>query len=631
MFLTLIETYVDPNVQHPYGKYTNLAPGPFAPSPYWTGYYASRPANKILHHRAVRALLAAETFGKIAIVLQTNDNTAWLPVQTANRDAVNQSWEALEPSTHHDYITGTARDPVYTGEQLPLLGGAVSIAEGARATAISQIAGLVAATPDTGEVPVAIFNPLGLDRPPELVELPAQPGLAASSVRDSNGNLSPVQLAADGALLFQAAAPSLGYASVYLNSQASTTPDPVSVTAAPDQSWFTLSNNQLSVTISRSANWAITSFHPTGDIELTPKDGYPNDLAFYSDQGNIYNFGIEFGDEYFTQVPNDQVLTAGDGAVLESGPLRARVTTQVTFENNQCVAVYTREYTLVSGESQVLISCTGAAPINPATGAEGSDPYSVMVRFPWAGEGSVYSVKMVSISRATAFHWDDAPPAAYWHPPLFVATHDFVVPLSSLGSEFPAIYHQDAPAWAIDASGSLIACLFRNTPGLDSPVGRGANGTDSVITTHRYAVHVPQLETAAGLALLTQARCFQNPLLPVYANVPAPFDDSPSLSIPPQFSLAAVTSGTALITAAKSGQFDSAALVLRVYQPTNSPETITISLAAYIHAYGPVQVAITTALEDQLPGVATLPVKNNSVTFTMNHALTTLLITKAVP
>src|SRR5258708_15480535 len=51
MFLTLIETYVDPNVQHPYGKYTNLAPGPFAPSPYWTGYYASRPANKILHHR----------------------------------------------------------------------------------------------------------------------------------------------------------------------------------------------------------------------------------------------------------------------------------------------------------------------------------------------------------------------------------------------------------------------------------------------------------------------------------------------------------------------------------------------------------------------------------------------------
>jgi hypothetical protein len=43
------------------------------PTPYWTGFYASRPANKILHHATVRALLGAEVFGAIADLLQTND------------------------------------------------------------------------------------------------------------------------------------------------------------------------------------------------------------------------------------------------------------------------------------------------------------------------------------------------------------------------------------------------------------------------------------------------------------------------------------------------------------------------------------------------------------------------------
>src|ERR1700752_769168 len=82
------------------------------PTPYWTGFYASRPANKILHHAAVRALLGAEVFGVIAD-LQTNDSLAWEPVQTARRQSIAQGWESLVPSTHHDYITGTAVDSVY--------------------------------------------------------------------------------------------------------------------------------------------------------------------------------------------------------------------------------------------------------------------------------------------------------------------------------------------------------------------------------------------------------------------------------------------------------------------------------------------------------------------------------------
>jgi alpha-mannosidase len=107
-----------------------LVSRPFDATPYWTGFYASRPANKILHQATVRALLGAEVFGAIADLLQTADDLAWAPVQTARQQAVAQGWEALLPSTHHDYITGTAVDSVYTEEQLPLLTAAHTIALG---------------------------------------------------------------------------------------------------------------------------------------------------------------------------------------------------------------------------------------------------------------------------------------------------------------------------------------------------------------------------------------------------------------------------------------------------------------------------------------------------------------------
>src|SRR5262249_56849320 len=66
------------------------------------------PANKIMHQAATRNLLAAETFGKIADVLQTADALAWQPAQDGRNAALRAGWAMLVPSTHHDFITGTA-------------------------------------------------------------------------------------------------------------------------------------------------------------------------------------------------------------------------------------------------------------------------------------------------------------------------------------------------------------------------------------------------------------------------------------------------------------------------------------------------------------------------------------------
>jgi alpha-mannosidase len=250
-----------------------------------------------------------------------------------------------------------------------------------------------------------------------------------------------------------------------------------------------------------------------------------------------------------------------------------------------CVAVtapgcdpvdFTREYTLVAGEPFVRLTTTGAAcQINPSSG------YSVMVRFPLAS-------KVATIAHGTLGHWTDVQPWALWDPPVFRATHDFVLPRDGKGDTLAAVYHGGTPAWAFTQDGALIGCILRDTPGNDQ---YGADGSDTGVHTHSYALRVPRgLGGPETGQPRREALRFATP--PAVAWAAGGSHRTGSL---------ASVSEPAIITVAKPGAFDPSSLILRIYQPTNKGITATVALDT---APSPVEATIVTALEKEWPGPA---------------------------
>src|SRR5262249_31749918 len=67
----------DPSAQLISAHRDELRTRRFDPTPYYTGYYASRPLLKVLHLQTTRALLAAESLGAIADGAMRDDAAAW--------------------------------------------------------------------------------------------------------------------------------------------------------------------------------------------------------------------------------------------------------------------------------------------------------------------------------------------------------------------------------------------------------------------------------------------------------------------------------------------------------------------------------------------------------------------------
>lgn len=615
---------------------TPPAPKSFFATPYWTGFYASRPGNKILHQATTRALLGAEVYGKVADMLQAS-GPSWEPAVNVRNEAISGGWQAVAPSTHHDYITGTAVDAVYTGEQRPLLINAETIAESARRMAAREIASLVEATPKEGETPVAVFNQLSSQRT-GLVEVPAPTGVKVASARTSGGT-GPVQVTEKGNLLFMGSAPSLGYDSAYL-SAASAPPvtDPtmsLSYTASSDGTQFTLTNHYLTVAVSQAALWGIASLQDTGGsepVEMIVSGQAGNSMQFYLDYGDIYRFGNETNTTFMID-PHGK-LTAGAAEMVETGPLRLRLRANLQFNSKGMQGTpvsgnYVLEYTLVAGEPFLRMSITGAAPLTAnglPTGAQpgSGNPYSVMVQFPFADPATGKLVPIDAMPHGTTYHWQSELPVAYWHGPTFMATHDFLLPEAN-SSYLAAMFHASIPAWAIDPSGALIGCVFRNTPSGGNNLG--AIGSDTGTHAHHYAIRMPSgVQDASTGAQLYESLRFQTPLLGEYINVPMDFYP-PELSFPATFSLASIKDGNAIITAAKSAEASPSDLVLRIYQPTNAPVEVTVSLGVNTRAPKSTLSALEiTALETDISGAQSISVTNNAFTFNAKYALATLLI-----
>jgi alpha-mannosidase len=579
----------------------------FDATPYWTGFYASRPGLKTLHDAATHALLAAEVFGALADGITRSDALAWNEKVTARTQALHEIWAELVPSNHHDFVTGTSPDTTYQGEQRPRLSDSLAHAEAARDQALDDLAATIAAPGADGEQGVAVFNALGFERT-GLVELTA-PGLDASSVvRTDTTDGGAVQPTAEGGLLFAAATPSFGYSTAYLHGGAPATPaadEGVSITVSDDGASIVLENAALRAEISLASGWGVDSLvDKASGAELIAPGAAANTFVIYDDQGGLYRFGNEM--DGCTLVPHADDPRQGQPAeILESGPLRVRVRAPLLLAGQPFETIYT----LVAGEPFLRMHATGAAPTKT----------SVMVHFPLAGQ-------LDALVHGTPYHWDrKSLERAPWGV-SFEATHDFLV-AELAGSPQAAIYHSGVPAWAARHDGLLIGTLWRNAH-IEQCDFFGGIGSDADAHSVDYALRVPTgiAPPESGQAL-REALSFATPL---FARVVGR-----SGLLPPEQSLASASPPTAILTAAKSATAAPQALVLRVYQPTNAPLEVELTGAARARVPPGMQLSVrpVTALEEPLApadaGSLDIHGGPDRFRFLAGKALTTLSIAPA--
>jgi alpha-mannosidase len=613
------------------------------PNPYYSGAYGSRPPLKNLHYQATGKMLFAESMQIILDYLALTHPADWRDTAAQWRAAVDDAWDRLMPSTHHDYVTGTSgvnptqylpiKDPVYTDEQLPILEKVKKDAEDYLLGIVTAIASTIDAGAISG-APVAVFNSLGFKRP-GIVETPVAAGAGKYVSSTLDGKVfTPVQYTDQDTILLVAEPPSIGYRCSYLTNTAPTI-EPHLRLDLKDGS-YVMENEFLSATISTQG---ITELY---DLKADPQrtksllNGVGNQIVFYSDNGTIYRFGNEIPEDgsVFNE-DTSQALTNLRFSAERKGELGVGIAVTGELPNGGSPIQYRMDYALLATESFLRMGTTGAAPIGSITPYQLSG-YSVMVRFPFAAQ-------IASLTYGTPYHWDSRTPRNYFqwppsHPQVelmtFEPTHDFVIPVDAGGSFLGAIYHGGVPAWAIDSNGRLLGCILRNVPGTQN----AAQATDYGSHTATYALRVP----GAGANLLPSPGAGSGPGSPLaealHCNNPmigvaVPSNPSPLLLA--SMSVAETPGSGALVTAAKMGTVTESDLILRVYQPTNAPLTeLTVGLdpaiAALYRSAGVVNVNAVTALEVPPASGGNLPIaaSPSSFVFTAPFALTTLALTR---
>ncbi len=509
-------------------SYNSLKPGasfePFKPNPYWMGYYASRPELKTLHNRATRSLLAAETYQVIANTLLPPDNsTKQLQIQN-----LLNAWDTLAPSTHHDFITGTAVDGVYQNEQLPLLNKALSLGNGLK----SQFTQMIASNLSAVQPSVVVFNPLGF----------------------KNNGVIEYEPVAGKKMLLNVSAPSLGY---QVNDLSTAQKGDGSLKCGKDgKGNFYLQNTLMAVAINMKTGDLVSVLDKTLNKQVLASGGNGNEIVFYQDSGDIYRFGYEEDNCSFSAVTSGWTVQS---IILDSlSVLEKSVTiTKSALLQDGSKASFTIRYCLRQGETFLRISTTGSAP----------DSYTVMVKFP------LNAANIDNILAGTPYHWNSLTPMNYGAYTDFNATmwatHDFVIPKSN-GRILGAIYHASTPAWT-SVNNNLYGVILRNTP--NGCNNYGANGSDTNTHTQEYALRIPSGlgEPSTGQPL-REARAYNTPM------EACAIASKSKGKLPSSYSLAS-TSGNAMITTAKWNYNNPGALILRVYQPNNARMNSTLTLA----------------------------------------------------
>jgi len=581
------------------------------PSNFYTGYFGSRPELKILQARASRDLVSAEG---VSCLLRLGSVTGGGALDALDA-AIAQVWSILAPSTHHDFVTGTSNDTVYKSEQLPMLSLAASLAKAAYRQLLQIIANSI--TPSGPGTVVVVHNPVGVSRSGVFkIE-------GGTAVNFEGSGPAMVQPLVDGGLLVQApAVQSLGYLSGMVTSGKPATPK-APVDAGTE---VTIDNGTISIILSQSQLWAITSIALDGGANLLPA-GAANLLVIYHDTGNLYQYGNEPmqaspDPEFGKFEPRKQPLTAGKATQTEFGPLRWRVEAEVIGPHK---IKYLIVYTLIAGESIVRISVTGSAPTHT----------TVVTTFPAIATDGTTDATHLIYGTAHHFHEDAATP--YWNGPTFKATHDFLMPAADTAATFAlaAIYHDGMPAWACD-QGMVLGSLFRNTPG--GP--RGASGTDSDTHTQTYALRISTtaLDQAQGTPLV-EALQITRPLRAALASA-GNRSESP-VTMKPSASLASVTSPALIRVTRPMGEVKSVAnyalapqaqVALRIYRPdADGTETSVEVTMPMLTSASQATGTLITALEQLIPNAPEVTVNGDVLTVPTSFAITTIAVTATRP
>jgi alpha-mannosidase len=582
-------------------------------NPYYSGSYASRMDLKITHYQATRLLLQAETLAVLLDALAAQGGDFTTASQRVNGE-IATAWNTLIPSTHHDYITATAIDPVYTGEQQPLLATALAQAGQALADVQTTIANAVAPSVPWTQGLAVVFNgsPTVVNGLAELTTAPS-PFPQASAVT-ANGPWCPTQRSYEGSLLFLTSAPALGYGLTYF-SETESGAKPLLSYSVQDGS-ITLTNDMLSATI--DVNGGLTSVKDFAGTELL--SGTANTVLFYGDEGNIYRFGYEIN-QYSTQKGAWQLDTTATIAwqppqLVETGPLRLRVIVQGAITISGSTLTFTQEYRLVANAASLWMSTSGTAP----------SPYSVMLSFPLARP-------IASLQHGTTYHWNEGVPRNFFasnpasggcdvpaDPLTFEATHEYVLPTDASGVLLAGLYHAATPAWAIDTANrqNLLACILRNTPG--STLCNAAVGTDSGEHVAVYALRVPSsLGPPTALEPLREALALNFPLMAVQPGATPtanpPLDESLTIAGTDQYA-------SSIVSAIKASDTTPGELIVRVYQPTNTTQEVIVTVNTLIAqgftSHGLLNVAARTALEGST--TVDLNLSSTATTFSLTTA-----------
>ncbi|KAF8137987.1 glycosyl hydrolases family 38 N-terminal domain-containing protein [Mycena galopus ATCC 62051] len=575
---------------------------------YYTGYFASRPQLKIDHYEAAQLLIGAEVLASILTVYNgtTPDMQAALQAQIAT------GWELLVPTTHHDFVTGTAPDSVYysgtsflnlscTASPLPGPSGVpwdakgqlsmsnqtVAFAADALNAAMTQLSTAVAWTPTPNIIPVVVFNQLGLDLPDTaLVEMDDPSGGTVGYQVVVDSLVVPVQRSSEGKLLFQVPGMfSMAYKIIQLQS-CSCRPTPIFPQRSIDNETFAFGNGVLNLTLVQNSGWAISNITIAGESFIQPETT-ANRIGLWQDSGNLYQFGMEFTDSCCTGTfaPNSSLSAAGPAVLLENGPVRWRVSAPLRdiFGN-----VYSTQYDLVRGETLIRINTTGAAPhqtsVLPPADILG---WSVMASFPMT---TANGMTATALEYGTSYAWEDREPQVSWTDgPTFRASHDFAQLVTTQGgTAVGAVYHNGIPAWTINAT-TLHGVLLRNTPN----GGRGASGKDNGTHSQYYTLDVQPQLASSGNPLRTS----------LYANTPLrviPLNLSQPLGrqMPANAQLASVGPPDVVLTVGKTAN---STLVLRIQRSDPGIQDVQVTLPWSFNAPATIVSALETPIDTAPP------------------------------
>lgn len=520
--------------------HSSATPDIFQPNPYWMGYYASRPELKLKHNSATRSLLAAEAYQLIANTLVSS---SMANKQSQMADLLS-AWDSLAPSTHHDYITGTAVDNVYSYEQLRMLRNADSLGNGLKQQFMTQVAKELTVTEES----VVVFNSLGYDNE----------GIIAYQ-NNSGQNL-----------LLNVKAPSLGYE---VNNLAEAQQGDNSLTFAINSDGnYIFSNDSLIAGFDPSNANLLFLTDIKGQKNVLAPNEIGNEIVIFNDNGGIYRFGYETNDPF----SDTQVTWKNIKVSLDTSNTLQKSINVVKTANLSGNPEFTITYSLRQGEPYLRISTKGTLPYY----------YTAMVKFPLADA-------IDNIQAGTPYHWNSMTPMKYggtepFNPTVW-ATHDFVIP-SAGENALAAIYHGSTPAWT-SIDNDLYGVILRNTP----TNAYGAYGSDTGVHQQEYALRIPSgLGDPENGQPLREARQYNSPMEAIAIEVTG---GETASEVPETYSLAATT-GNAMITAAKWCYTDPNALILRVYQPSNSTVQSTLTVDADVNSCGPVsalEIPITVA------------------------------------